>query len=267
MKTLKIECIRAFYSRSLLFAILAGLAISIIHIATSVLPYYPVPLIGAQFMTPYLFWLGIDGASFTNMQFYYLLPLLASIPYADSYYQDYKSGFKKLYLIRTTKVSYYSSKLLAVMLVGGISILVPLLFDLAVSAMILPSVLPPHLSYMSYFSVQYGSEWLGLFFEHPFLYIFIFIGIACAYAAVFAALSYGISFFLKNRFVVLSAVFLLNLIATIIIPYKWIPFVLMRASTGMIDHHLFRIITTLLFCLLIACILIFLGSRRRDVID
>lgn len=51
--------------------------------------------------------------------FLFMLPILCVIPYAASYLEDRRSGFVKIYLIRTSRRGYLTGKALACMLSGG----------------------------------------------------------------------------------------------------------------------------------------------------
>lgn len=97
----KIELKRAFKSRKLLIALLAGMIIAVWHYVQYVLPliraeefeeeiYYPV--------TVFESWMG--GNSYTLQQYllFIIFPILAVLPFGTSYYEDKKAVNIKILL-------------------------------------------------------------------------------------------------------------------------------------------------------------------------
>ena len=78
-----------------------------------------------------------DGAYYTL--FVRLIPILATIPYAITYYTDNKKGIVKNYYSRTKKINYLIAKFIAVFTTGGTAAVFPLALNVFASAAVLPS--------------------------------------------------------------------------------------------------------------------------------
>ena len=121
---LKIELERAFKSAGLKVSLLIGIVISTLHFFQKVLPTALDPL--HFYKTGNLetvanvnnMWMAM-GEGWHYTLYVRLIPLLAVVPYAVTYYTDYKKGIVKNYYTRTKKINYISAKYIAVFLTGG----------------------------------------------------------------------------------------------------------------------------------------------------
>lgn len=213
---LKIELERAIKNKFLLISILIGLVITLSHLVQFVIPISKTLddylTINKPMMYPgWLFSTWIGGNSYTLQAFLYylLIPILATIPFGDSFFLDKKSGFIKNVLIRTKKRNYYISKFIATFIVGGLVIVIPLLANFVLSAMLLPSMLPQASSGFDY--INASSMWSTLYYTHPFMYVFSYLVIDFVFSGLIATIALAVSFFVEHRFVVVIAPFLLYL--------------------------------------------------------
>lgn len=202
----KIEISRAFKNKGFLYAMCIGLTIVSLHLVLW-LPdiadmnkmlmknsYSEFPL------TSYFGW--ICGNTITWQQYLYflLVPLISSLPYGYSMFEDRESAFMKQIVIKCGKMDYYRAKFLAVFLSGGVVTVVPLLFNLIVSMMVLPSICPDVLS--NNYSVTSNTMFSGLFYEHPNIYIFIYMMIDFLFGGLFASIAIVVSGLTEHKYVV-----------------------------------------------------------------
>ena len=204
----KIELKRAFKSRKLLIALLAGMIIAVWHYVQYVLPliraeefeeeiYYPV--------TVFESWMG--GNSYTLQQYllFIIFPILAVLPFGTSYYEDKKSGEYKNIVTRVEKKEYIKAKYKAVFLSAGVVTLFPLVLSLLLTSATLPSLLPQAATYsFQIHNTNFGHQ---LFFTHPYLYIILYLVFDFIFAGAFAGIALAASTFAGNICIVLAAPF------------------------------------------------------------
>lgn len=209
---LRIEFSRALKNPFLLLAILLGCVITVSHFVQYVLPQiwrtwwtfnidpdmYPNSVFNQ--------WIGETPGTMQAFLYYLMLPILAALPFGDSFYLDMKTGYIKNVFIRSKKSQYYAAKYLSTFVAGGIAVTVPLLLNLALSASFVPSLLPDPIS--GTYVVVEANMGSGLFLTHPYVYTFLYIALDFVFAGLLAGISLSISFFVSNRFVVLLAPFI-----------------------------------------------------------
>ena len=193
-KLLKIELRRAFASPALWAALLVGLAIVVVQYAQDVLPmvnYLDLSVGGKELgMYPHSVfnkWIGGGMGSFTPYLYFLLLPLLATIPFGGSFYEDLNSGLVKNLFIKTEKKNYYGAKYLTVFLSGGLVILIPLLVNLALTAATLPSLLP-EVGTQQY-PLSATSMGASLFYTHPYRFVFAYLLLIFVFSGFVVVLS------------------------------------------------------------------------------
>ena len=85
----------------------------------------------------------------TNSLFYALLPILAALPYAGTYYEDIRTGYLKNILLHTSRRGYYMAKSFVVFVMAAITVMIPLLLDLMAVMTIYPLRMPERLEFLS----------------------------------------------------------------------------------------------------------------------
>ncbi|MDD4414479.1 MAG: hypothetical protein PHR14_08050 [Oscillospiraceae bacterium] len=146
-------------------------------------------------------WIGAERTGLPSYLFFLVIPLLASLPYGDSYFQDRKTGYIRHILIRQNKVQYYVAKFIAVFLSGAVVVVIPLIINLGMSALILPSVLPEVSTHTH--AIYAHSMWSSLYYAHPYVYIGLYLLLIFIFSGLWASISLSVSFFSGNRYVVL----------------------------------------------------------------
>lgn len=209
------ELYRAFYSYGFLLSLALGLIIVIVHIIKSVVP--TLEFVNDIFLYPdkagnfphtvFNKWLGGELTGLYSHLYFLFIPLLAVLPYGDSYFMDRKTGYTKNILIRVKSSSYHSAKYIAVFLSGGAAVVIPLLVNLGISALLIPSVLPEVSTHTH--AITAVSMWSALYYSHPYLYLAGYFGIIFLFSGLWATICLPISFVGGNRFLVLLFPFLL----------------------------------------------------------
>lgn len=212
-KLLKIEAKRLVHNRMFLVALGIGIAISLLHFFMLILPasfgldeYMQIGK--ARVFPGFLFsdWMGANGTNIQGFIYFLVLPLLATMAFADSYYTDKKTGFLKNMVTRTGKKRYFLGKYITVFWGAGLVVLLPLVLNFMLTAMVLPALTPEPTA--SIYSMTSVSMWVDLFYTHPFLYQLGYAGIIFVYSGILASIALIITFYFEHRFSVLLAPFL-----------------------------------------------------------
>lgn len=212
---LKIELKRAFCNKWFFLSVLCGCVLTVSQVFgwlpdqlqllemrqqyekyASIMPY-----------TVFNTYIGLEAFTVQSTLFYLLLPILAVIPYAYSFLEDYKSGYLKNITLRTKKSNYMIGKCCAAFLSGGTAVVLPLLLNLLLMAMFFPSI-SPELGAYSPFTVNAWDLWNELFYSHPYGYIAAFLVLDFVYAGLFALLAVAVTYFIKKQFILLLVPFL-----------------------------------------------------------
>ncbi len=157
------------------------------------------------------FWIGGNLASVYNKLYYFLLPIIAVLPFAITYYTEIRTGYMKNICTRIRKKDYILAKYIVAFVSGGLGCSVPLLFNLWLAALYTPSY--PQSTVLLISAVDNTSLFSDIFYSRPLAYIFIYIGLAFLYGGAFAVLSMGIVYFCRNKFVFATFPFLINISA------------------------------------------------------
>lgn len=211
-RMLKIEFERAFRGK-LWIILLIGVAIVGADFIQYVLPevkFMNTALYWTKMERPqtaFQWWIGGGLIDWQQVLFFYLMPLMTAIPYADSFFTDRKNGYIKNIFTRTTKSRYYAAKYLATFVVSGLVVVIPMLLSFALTASVLPMVKPDVNGFMS--PIMHGQMWDVLYYSHPLIYTFAYIAVDFVYAGLFASMALTVAFFVEYRFAVLLAPFLL----------------------------------------------------------
>lgn len=209
---LRIEFSRALKNKFLLLAILLGCVITVSHFVQNVLPQiwrtwwtfnidqdmYPNSVFNQ--------WIGETPGTMQAFLYYLMLPILAALPFGDSFYLDMKTGYIKNVFIRSKKSQYYAAKYLSTFVAGGIAVTVPLLLNLALTASFVPSLLPEPTAGRFCLEITYMG--IGMFLTHPYVYTFLYLALDFLFAGLLAGAALSISFFVSNRFIVLLSPFI-----------------------------------------------------------
>ena len=220
-RLLKTELKKTFLGKWFASALLIGMILVCINAYQTARSYYGengtasyirycmtnnvVPKEGLEGLTLYNCWLGatVDTCS---LVFFYLAPLLAVLPCGWSISDEVNSGYLKVVVPRTGRKSYFAAKLMATFLSGGAAVALPILCSFAITASIIPAIMPHPYNNMFYW-VYHNDLLSSMAFSHPLMYALIYIVIDFIFAGCFACLSLIVALHSEKR------------IAALIVPY------------------------------------------------
>ena len=119
---------------------------------------------------------------------YALLPILAALPYAGTYYEDIKTGYLKNILLHTSRRGYYMAKSFVVFVMAAITVMIPLLLDLMAVMTIYPLRMPERLEFLSA-GILDVNLFSGLYETNGALYALAFILLDGLFAGLLALVS------------------------------------------------------------------------------
>ena len=145
----KTEMKRAMRGNGMALSILIGILIGTAHVIQEIIPAYRANLTNFYNEFPILSphsavetWMAGSPSNLEGFIFFLILPILASLPFGTSYFEDCKEGVIKNIYMRTKREDYLKAKYAAAFLSGGIAVLVPLIFNLMCSLVLLPNLAP-----------------------------------------------------------------------------------------------------------------------------
>lgn len=217
-RILKIELERAFTGSGFMLAMAIACALAVWH----ALEHYPVVADWSLRLIEeireqkewhhypgqlYDFWICQHFSFNTQGEiFYTILPMLAALPFADSYFADARDGFLRSVCIRTKRLHYYIAKYIAVFFSAFMVISVPLLLDFILGMLYLPVMKP--LVTLSQTAMGENQTFPWLFYNMPVVYVLVYTLIAGVFAGLLAVLALAFSHILNYRFLVLLAPFI-----------------------------------------------------------
>jgi len=209
----KMELVRAFISRSFLLALVIGLLSLVYGLADYASGPDPKDIPGAS---PFLNNAFDAFVWAENSLFALIAPLIAVLPFSDSFVLDRTYGYLNFILARSSYRKYLISKFLANLLSGGISLAIPLILIYIYTNIYYPRGFPSLVEARIPYDPMPGP--LGQLYRHnPDMYILFLVGLAFVFGSVYATLALAISSLVHNRYVVLSSPFLLYMVASFIL--------------------------------------------------
>ena len=242
-RTLRLELKRAFSTRGFCLALLIGAVIAVVQVFTQVIPQSQTIDAALELVKDsysfnpdilYSTWIGGHFNCAEKQLYYLILPILAALPFADSYFMDLKSGFVHNIGTRTGRTQYFISKYVAVFLSGGVAVVFPLLFNFMLSCMFLPMIqveaTSQHLGVTSY--ITFAPVILYNSLLHVVLYLFL----TFLFAGFFACFALVATRHVGYRFLVLLAPFglylLINSVMGLFRLKNWEPMYFLMPSYG-----------------------------------
>lgn len=200
IKMIKFEVNRVLKSKRFWIVLGIGLTISVmqaVHYALADIENY-FNLESDYPIVCWLSYLGRDMQLFYRSLYYIIFPILASLGFSTSYYEDKQSGYYKNIMIQTTRINYAAAKYIVSFVAGGIVVVVPLIISLYFHAGFI-SVSPPN--ELSLQAVPLDGDMLcNLFYEHPMVYVIIFFMINFFVGGCIAGITLIFSLIAKKRY-------------------------------------------------------------------
>lgn len=176
------------------------------------------------------------GVSFSSTWYYfvYLFAFIIVLPHSMSYINDLESGVFSMVVIRSGKMRYYLSKLVAAFIGNVIIIAIPFIMNLILCHMTFssePNYLFGEYGLPNYFRTVLGTNYVfnanqtiipfvQLFLKHSALYNLMYIGFLSAAAGVLGAFLVCFSFlFKKRRAILFIPIYIYILFSSVISEY------------------------------------------------
>ncbi len=154
-------------------------------------------------------WIGGEMLTPQAYLYFLILPVLSALPCGTSLLHDRSTGYTAQMFVRGERKHYYFAKASAAFLSGGIVTVIPLIVNIMLSTATLPSVRPDWSTGRS--PVVAGKMWASWYYDHPNLYIFLYLILIFVFAGLVAAASLTMGAYIYNSFLVLAAPFVLHL--------------------------------------------------------
>lgn len=200
VKLLKLDFKRAIYNKQFLIVIAIGVLLSLMHVYTGTIQYLKYQGGASSYFNPFVKWISNDSFSMYSILIFFLFPALASLPYCESYWVDKNSGFNKSIYTRAKKRYYFISKYITNFIIGGVAVTIPLIFNLYLLMMILPSVNPSIFDTHGLAKDMFAT----LYYFHPYLYVGVYLAMTFVYGGIFASIGLAASAYCNNKFLVVA---------------------------------------------------------------
>lgn len=214
---IRFELKRAFSNKYFYLALLIGCILVLSDVILNVIPMVNNPNWsmdmavekGDSPYSVYNLWIGGQARTLQSLLFYLIIPLIAALPFADSYCFD-KTGYIQNIVTRASGKEYIVSKYAAIFLSAGISTCIPLILNFVATALFVPAILPQASSFSS--TISAVSTFDRIFFTHPLVYLIIYLVIDFVLSGLIAEISLVATLFSKSKYVVLTSPFIVYIL-------------------------------------------------------
>lgn len=166
-------------------------------------------------VSPHQYWVGLSDVFFSSL-YYFLFPLLIALPIVDTIHKEKRSGHLHYELIRMSRFSYFSRKILFVFIASFLFFVTPLIIGI-----LLLNVMTGKWDFSDYAQVYnklsggtavladnvLSSQLKVLFSDYmgvsPYLYITVYYVIGGLYAGVYTCFGLSASLLINNRYLIL----------------------------------------------------------------
>lgn len=217
---LKIELRRAFHGRLFFVSLTVGLVICLAQ-------FFAVPLQAVQYLnlqashgmlpnSVFSRWIG-GFTDYFQVAYFAMLPVLAVLPYGDTFYADRRSGYARQYYMRMRRGRFLTAKYAASFLSAGVAVTAPLILNFLLTMTVLPSIIPVRPTL--FFPISLPKSFLTeLFYSNPYGYVLVYFLLDFLIAGLLAGLALLVSFASANRFIPLLFPFALYFFAGTLLP-------------------------------------------------
>lgn len=280
MKTVwKLEFRRLFHSKGLHFSLAVGVILVVWLFIQEIVSLHQFEeeyaLYGNKVQgylhypkTLYNSFIGLEYDGLPPIILYTLFPLLVTLPYASSYFQDRKSGYVKNIFVRVDRKQYYTVKFAVVFFSGFFACGVILLLSLLLTMLVFPMLLPKCVT-ANYAIASENDMWYMLFYQHPMIYTLSYILLDMLFCGCMATLTLLINMVTNTIFFSLTGSFLIfetldYLLQTIgLVQWSSLSFYLPTQRNG--SAGLWVIVVEFLALFLISFVLFYWKERKKDV--
>lgn len=184
----------------------------------------------------YYNWLGVSSMELNGILFYFIFPLLASMPYGGAALLERRSGYRNQLLVRMPRKWEITGKYIAAFMAGGAAVTIPVVVDFLLTAMVMPMTVPVVTDAVATMDeTQFGSV---LFFKHPQLFVVADIGLMFLWGGVLAGLSLAFGHLIRRKIPAVLAPFCLCIFIDLVFEIG-----LVKTSTEWSPIRLFHMVT------------------------
>ncbi len=199
-------------NKRFLFALLVGIVLSFFAAHDNITNYIvggfeSLDLTEYQFpsgKSSFTMWIGISSMAVSTARelFFYLMPLLCLLPYAFSMRSEILSDYVAQPYTRAGRWPYCLSKAAAVFVSAGLVILIPLILNFVIVSCFAPARNADIYDFM-YLGMADRCLWVDVFYTHPLLFVALRCMLDFLICGIWSLLVFGISFYVKNRVLLL----------------------------------------------------------------
>ncbi|MED2185968.1 hypothetical protein [Bacillus wiedmannii] len=251
--------------------IIIGIIITCIYTYQTMINDYPIAVESKEygkFMIGtdswFNFWIGFDGIKIGAV-WYLLIPILASLPYSDSYFIDKQTNYISTMYSKINRFQYMLSKYIVTFVTGGIVVTLPFIINFLYLVIFLPNTLPEN-QYMG--PVQSEDPFAFLFYLNPIIFVIMYLLFIFTLSGLYACISLAFSKFLSNRFIVLLSAFILYFINIISSEALANPemslFKIIQPGPNVTGINEIYLPISVIVCFLIS-LTFFIGEKKRDI--
>ena len=186
-----------------------------------------------ELYTTYNSWVGGRVNETLPMIFFYTLPLYVTIPYSWSYLSEQSTGYDRIMTMQMGKHNYFLGKYVATFISGSVTVLIPMMFSYLLVSYCIPAY-KPNVDFALYYQITNIQILCKLYFSHPFITVIVSMLMVGFFAGSWATIPLALSFFEKNKFVVMLVpyLFLFYMIASLEHAFAYHSY----AETSIIDY-------------------------------
>ncbi|WML37966.1 hypothetical protein RCG19_11975 [Neobacillus sp. OS1-2] len=268
MNVLKAEIQSCLKRKDIHITFLLMLIISISAFVIECLSFYGLDLKFVRSSAESSLFQGVYAGS-VKATLIFILPLLSSLIYSDSFYTDYHNGVLKTIITKVNKSKYITYKAITIFSLTFAVIFISLFINLILSAITFPSTgfdnvgaLPAYDIGVQNYKNGYFLEILRL--ESPFLFNVISVFILSLFGGLFSILTLGIYFLClsKNKIVGLFLSFLFYVCINLLLAF--LGFDKLTLTYQLDTTHIGTISQLLLWIIFILAISIYLLKKGID---
>lgn len=187
-------------------SLIVGCIVSLAYVVMEVFPHKMFDGV------PYNRWIETYSMSQIQTIFFLIFPILAAMSMSDMFYCDKKSGYLNYIIAKGEKKHYFRSLYIGNFVVGGLSVLIPLILNLYCCFMLLTNR-GPDMPSDAAVNVTFDDPltiFPHLYYSHPMLHVVMYLLIDFFTGAFFATLALCGSFFIKHRLFVVILPFIFS---------------------------------------------------------
>ncbi len=214
-RTYKTEIWKAFHNSLFWISIIVGFMLNVAHIIGNYFLaqkylYDVQPFIlengmvwgmgNMEGMSVYVNWIGADENQLESVIFWFILPLLAAMPYGGIALSERKNRYQNQILIRCGRKQGGIARYLAAFVSGGMVITLPVIFNFFTAALFMPLENPVVTSDCIMMETQFGSL---LVYQYPLFFVLLVFLFVFLWGGTFGAMALAVGQWIKNRIFVI----------------------------------------------------------------